>query len=97
MAFARLAFFPDGTAEHYDALAVEVGDAGVAPEGRLVFAAGQSPGGWQVVQVWTSYEALEAFNAEVFLPAMERLGGSAFPEVPVVVDFEPSDLQVTPG
>lgn len=97
MAFARLAFFPDGTAEHYDALAAEVGDAGVAPTERLVFAAGQAPGGWQVVQVWTSYEALEAFNAEVFFPAMERLGASAFPEVPVVVDFEPSDLQLSPG
>ena len=97
MAFARLAFFPDGTAEHYDALAAEVGNDGVAPEGRLVFAAGQAPGGWQVVQVWTSYEALEAFNAAVFLPALDRLGDRAFPEVPVVVDFEPSDLLVSPG
>ena len=96
MAFARLAFFPDGTAEQYDALAAEVGDAGLAPEGRLVFAAGQAPGGWQVVQVWTSYDELEAFNAAVFFPALQRLGDAGFPEIPTVVDFETHDLVLAP-
>lgn len=94
MAFARLAFFPNGTPEHYSALTAEVGDAGRAPEGRIVFAAGQAPGGWQIVQVWTSYEALEEFNAAVFFPALERLGDATFPEVPTAVDFETSDLEV---
>lgn len=97
MAFARLAFFPEGTAEHYSRLAGEVGDAGLAPEGRLVFAAGQAPGGWRVVQVWTSYEALEAFNAKVFLPALQRLGDAGFPEVPQVIDFETAELEVARG
>ena len=95
MAFARLAFFPDGTAEHYARLAEALGDAGLAPEGRVVFTSGQAPGGWQTVQVWSSFEALQAFDVDVFLPAIQRLGDAAFPEVPQVVDFETTDLEVT--
>jgi hypothetical protein len=96
VAFARLAFFPGATAEQYARLAAQVGDAGLAPDGRLVFATGQAPGGWQVVQVWTSYEALEAFNATVFFPALAALG-AVFPAAPVVVDFQTADLQVASG
>ena len=88
MAFARLAFFPNGTAEQYAALTDALGDGGHAPDGRLFFAAGEAPGGWQTVQVWASFEALEAFDTEVFLPALDRIGDRGFPEVPQVVDFE---------
>ena len=87
----RLAFFPGGTAEQYDALARETREID-APGERLVFAAGQAAGGWQVVQVWTSRAALDAFNAAVLLPALARLGGAGFPAPPTVVDFETHDL-----
>ena len=66
----------------------ETTDEGAAPPGRLVFAVGEVAGGLQVVQVWTSRAALDAFNAAVFLPALARLGGAGFPAPPTVVDFE---------
>ncbi len=49
-----------------------------------------------MVQVWTSYEALEEFNVAVFLTALERLGGAGFPGVPTVVDPETTDLVHAP-
>ncbi|MGI3786105.1 MAG: hypothetical protein ACRYG2_35620, partial [Janthinobacterium lividum] len=64
--------------------------------GRVVFTSGQAPGGWQTVQVWTSFDALQAFDVEVFLPAIRRLGDATFPEVPQVVDFETTELELTP-
>ncbi len=97
MAFARLAFFPHGTSEQHAALVAEVGEAARSPEGRLFFTAGRAPGGWQTVQVWSSFEALEAFDAEVFLPALDRIGEHGFPDLPHVVDFETNDLRVTPA
>jgi hypothetical protein len=39
MAFVRIAFFPDGTAEHYATLAAEIG-AVEPPAARILFAAG---------------------------------------------------------
>jgi len=44
------------------------------PDDRLVFAAGPVEGGWQVVQVWTSKVALDAFNREVLFPRPRRRG-----------------------
>ena len=88
MAFARLAFFPQGTPEQHAALVEEVGEVGHTPQGRTFFAAGQAPGGWQTVQVWSSFEELEAFDTDVFRPAQDRLGARGFPELPHVVDFE---------
>lgn len=93
MAFVRLAFFPGGTAAQYDALAAELVGAPVPPD-RLVFAAGAVEGGWQVVQVWRSRAALEAFNQAQLLPALRRLGDRAFPGPPVVTDLEPTVLEI---
>lgn len=93
MAFVRLAYFEGGTAAQYEAIAREL--AGVpVPSERRVFAAGAAPGGWQVVQVWDSKDALDAFNREWFLPALERAGGSGFSGVPEVRDFESQDLWI---
>ena len=87
MAFLRLAYFPDGTAEHWAAVTSAVG--GVAPpEARWAFAAGPCEGGWQVMQLWRSRADLERFNELVFWPAMAAVGGRGFPHPPVVRDIE---------
>lgn len=93
MTFVRMAFFPAGTEEHYRRLADVMGDRS-PPAGRLAFACGPVPGGWQVIQVWQSRAALEAFNTAHLFPAFRQLGAGGFPEPPVVVDFEPTDLQL---
>ena len=93
VAFVRLAFFPDGTAAHYAALAAALVGA-PAPAERLLFAAGPVDGGWQVVQVWESRAALDAFNEAMLVPALRRLGERAFPRPPLVTDLEPTDLDL---
>ncbi len=93
VAFVRLAFFPDGTAAQYDALAAELAGTPV-PQDRLVFAAGAVDGGWQVVQVWRTREALDAFNEAVLQRALRRLGDRAFPRPPRVTDLEPAVLEM---
>lgn len=85
MAFLRLAFFPGGTAQHWAALRQAVGDI-EAPAARRAFAAGPAEGGWQVVQLWDTREDLERFNRDVYLPAVATLGGTGFPQAPVVRD-----------
>jgi hypothetical protein len=86
MAFVRMAFFPGGTEEHYLALAEEMKFA-PHPAGRHLFAAGPVRDGWQVVQLWSRKDQLDAFNAEWFIPALQRTTLS-FPAPPQVVDFE---------
>ena len=93
MAFVRLALFPDGTAAQYEALASELAGS-PTPADRLVFAAGPVDGGWQVVQVWRSRDALDAFNAAHLLPALRRLGDRGFPRPPQVTDLEPVVLEI---
>ena len=66
MAFMRLAFFPDGREDHWEAVVAEVGDVS-APVARRAFAAGPADGGWQVMQLWDTRADLEQFNNEVFL------------------------------
>ncbi|WP_051750202.1 hypothetical protein [Phycicoccus jejuensis] len=85
MAFLRLAFFPGATTEHWAAVVEAVGEV-PPPPGRRAFAAGPAEGGWQVVQLWDTEAGLERFNAEVFGPALARLGGGGFPAPPVVRD-----------
>lgn len=94
--FVRLAFFPDGTAEHYRAVADALAGAPVSGD-RLVFVAGPVPDGWQVVQVWTHRQALDEWNAAWFLPALRRLGPAGFPRPPLVTDFTADDHDVRRG
>jgi hypothetical protein len=93
MPLVRMAFFPNGTHEQYKALARAMGST-PPPQGRLAFATGQVPGGWQVVQIWRSRAELEAFNTAYLQPAMARLGTEGFREPPHVIDFEPADLAI---
>lgn len=92
-AFVRLARFPGAREHHFRALADAMGDV-PAPDGRLVFAAGPVEDGWQVVQTCADPHGLDHFNAAHFLPALASLGDFAFPQPPVVVDFETAVLDV---
>ncbi|NHA67052.1 hypothetical protein [Phycicoccus flavus] len=94
MAFVRLAFFPGGTAAHEQVLADALVGA-PEPPGRLLFASGAVEGGWQVVQVWTSREELDAFNRDWFLPAWREVAGASFPAPPEVRDVP--DARVGPA
>ena len=87
MAFMRLAFFPNGSEDHWGAVVAEVGDVS-PPVARRAFAAGPAEGGWQVMQLWDSRADLEQFNDEVFLPAMLRLGERGFPQPPKIRDVD---------
>lgn len=93
MAFVRLAFFPDGTLAQYEAMSHELATAPIPP-GRHVFAAGQVDGGIQVVQVWDSREALEAFNRDWLRPALARLGDRGLPMPQEIRDFETVDARI---
>jgi hypothetical protein len=87
MAFMRLAFFPNGSEDHWEAVVAEVGDV-LPPVARRAFAAGPAEGGWQVMQLWDSRADLEQFNDEVFLPAILRLGERGFPQPPTIRDVD---------
>ncbi len=89
--FVRLAYFPGGTEAQYLALSRELADAPAPAERRFV-AAGALGDGWQVVQVWDSREALDAFNQQWLFPAMQRLGSASFPALPEVRDFVAKDV-----
>jgi hypothetical protein len=93
VSFLRLAYFPGGTEDHYAALAAVLGDV-PEPRHRILFAAGRVGDGFQVVQVWDTRADLDRFNAEVFLPALTRLGVAGFPAPPVVTDVDLSHLSV---
>jgi hypothetical protein len=86
--FLRLAYFPSATRDHFDALTRHL--PAEAPPDRLMFAAGPVAEGWQVVQLWRSSGALDAFNRDAFFPALKAIGQPAFPRPPQVVDFEPA-------
>ncbi|MGN6721425.1 MAG: antibiotic biosynthesis monooxygenase family protein [Marmoricola sp.] len=92
MAFARLAFFPQGTQEQHEAVAEALGGAMTEAPGRLVFAAGQTDDGFHLIQIWESQEALtewvDAHLGRAFAAAGSR--GYRFP--PTVTDFEVSEL-----
>ena len=92
MAFARIALFPGGTQEHHRAIVEALGEAHVDPAGRLLFAAGPAPEGWQIVQVWDSRERLEAWVQANLGQAFARVGSRGYPAPPIITDFEIDDL-----
>jgi hypothetical protein len=96
MAFARIAVFPGGTEEHHRAIVEALGDAHVDPEGRVLFAAGPVPEGWQILQVWDSRERLEAWVQANLGQAFARVGSRGYPAPPRITDFEVHDLLVGP-
>jgi len=93
MAFLRLAFFPGGTAAHWEAVVEAVGDL-PPPEARRAFASGPIDGGWQVVQLWDTRDALEQFNRKIYFPAVSPLVAGGFPETPIVHDVDTVDAWI---
>ena len=81
--------------EFYDALHAavlhRVGDV----DGLLVHVARQTPGGFQVTEVWESKELCERYTAEVVNPTVAELsGGQPPPTAPDMEEFEPRGLVV---
>ena len=76
MAVAFVFDFPGATQAQYEAALREVGlERGAAPQaGRLLHAAGPYDGGWCVVDIWESREALDAYFRDRLAAALERAG-----------------------
>ena len=94
MAFARIALFPGGMEEHHRAIVEALGEAHIDPAGRLLFAAGPTPEGWQIVQVWDSRERLEAWVQANLGQAFAHVGSRGYPAPPRITDFEIHDMLV---
>jgi hypothetical protein len=93
MAFARIATFPGGTQEHYEAVNEELGEGLTDQPERLLLAAGSSEHGWQIIQIWVTREGLDRFVEEHLRPAFGRVGDRGFPAPPEITDFEIADLR----
>lgn len=92
MAFARVAVFPGGTQEQHKAVAEALGEAQNKAEGRILFAAGPVPEGWQIIQVWESQSQLEAWVNAYLGDAFAKAGARGYATPPQVTDFELTDL-----
>ena len=51
-------------------------------------------GGFEVIEVWESKEALGPFNDEVVIPAMIRAGVAMPADPPEIIEFEPWDVMI---
>jgi len=75
MAICQIFEHQDLTAEGFERVVTHVRSTGpVPPEGSRLMVAGPTAGGWRVVTVWESDEALERFQAERIRPAYEAAG-----------------------
>ncbi len=76
MAIAMLVDNPSGSQEVYDKVRANLGfSEDELAEGGIVHVAGPSPnGGWRVIEVWESQEAMEKFVAERLGPALKEAG-----------------------
>ena len=92
MAFARLALFPGGTQQQHEAVAEALGDAHTKADGRILFAAGPVPAGWQILQIWESRENLEAWAQAYLGDAFAKAGSRGYSTPPSITDFELTDL-----
>jgi len=76
LAVASVFDFPSGTQAQYDAVLRELGlEPGAPPRpGQLLHAAGRYEGGWCVVDIWESREALDVYFRDRLAGALERAG-----------------------
>ena len=75
-------FVPGLTQEMYDGMSQAFTPAALQ-YGMLLHAAGPAEGGWQMVEVWPSREALETFMQEVVGPAMAQMGAPV-PQITII-------------
>lgn len=92
MAFARLALFPGGTQQQHEAIAEALGDAHTHADGRILFAAGPVPDGWQILQVWENQDKLEKWVTAHLGDAFAKAGSRGYSTPPQITDFELTDL-----
>lgn len=92
MAFARLALFPGGTAANHQAVVDGLGDSQDNADGRILFAAGPVPDGWQIIQVWESRTAMEKWVEDNLGEAFAKAGNRGYPAPPLITDLELTDL-----
>ena len=82
--------------EFYDAVHAEMRrrlPGGV--DGLLLHVCRQTPGGFQITEVWESKELSDRANAEIVGPAIVQLGGGGPPPPePTMEEFEPRGLLV---
>ncbi len=79
MAIAFLHEVPGMTQEQYDQTLEAVQRGGRKDEGLIFHVAGPIEGGWRVVDVWESQEAVNKFFQEVLGPALQAAGIAATP------------------
>ena len=75
MALAFLQEVPGMTQEQYDQVVETL--RGKIAEGRIFHVAGPIEGGWRVVDVWESQEAVNKFFQELLGPALQEAGVTA--------------------
>lgn len=92
MAFARLALFPGGTQANHQAIVEGLGDSQDNADGRILFAAGPVPDGWQIIQVWESRTAMEKWVEDNLGEAFAKAGSRGYPAPPLITDLELTDL-----
>lgn len=73
MAFARMFNNPNLMKEQYDAMTAKLDVKNNPPDGALVHIAGESSGGWRVIEVWESEEHAAAWDATLE-PQLEAAG-----------------------
>lgn len=94
MPFARLALFPEGTQQQHEAIVEGLGDAYAQAPGRLLFAAGPTADGWQILQVWENQEQLEKWVQDHLGRAFAHAGSRGYAHPPTITDFELADVLV---
>ena len=97
MAFARLALFPEGTQANHDAVVEGLGEGHTHAPGRILFAAGATPEGWQIIQVWETREDLEHWVETYLGKAFAHAGSRGYQYPPVVTDFEVTEVMTGAG
>jgi hypothetical protein len=63
------------------------------PSGLILHVAGPTDEGFRVIDIWTSEQAWQAFQAERLAPAIAALGGPARP-APTFRDLHPAHVVV---
>jgi quinol monooxygenase YgiN len=74
MALAFLFEFPGGRQEQFDQVLEKLQLGGKSPPGQLFHVEGPMEGGWRVVDVWESQEALDKFFQEKLGQALQEAG-----------------------
>jgi hypothetical protein len=77
MAVAFLVDASGTTQERYDQVIETLQRAGITAQGRIFHVAGpMEGGGWRVVEVWESQEAVNTFFQEQLMPALQAIDNS---------------------